>query len=342
MSFNHYYKAECAIIGGGVIGMSLALELHNRGAAVIVIERGHCLNGASIAAAGMLAVGDPHNPPEIRLLSQLSESMYSSFLQRVEKLSCLQIPFQTDVTVQYQGDGTSTRLSEHSLDPRQLAESLQRAVRNTSILLLENALVCAIRATADASEILISGGIKVLAQKVVYAAGAWTSEVLNTMSNSLIPLMPRKGQMLRVRLPATLPLREVHRDERVYVVPRLTGRQAGSALIGATVEDRGFDMTLRSGAMVQLRALASKLLPHLASETEAPLVESWTGLRPATPDSLPVIGALQQQGHFIASGHYRNGILLAPGTAEVMADLMEGKQPRVDVSVFSPHRFTTQ
>lgn len=340
MSPGPQYKADCAILGGGLIGMALALELHRRGATVVVIERGRSLAGASIAAAGMLAVDDPHNPVAIRPLSRLSVAAYPSFLQHIEDLSGFRVPFQTDVTVQYLPDGASTRLSEHSLDPRQLAEGLQRAVGKTRIRLLENASISASRTTAGGSQIMVSGGTEVLAEKVVFAAGAWTPEALRTMGQTPTTVTPRKGQMLRVRLPAELPLREVHRSEHIYIVPRLVGPQAGSALIGATVEDVGFDLRLRTGAIGGLRAKASEFLPLLASETEAPLVESWTGLRPFAPDSLPMIGELTQFGHFIASGHYRNGILLAPGTAVVVADLMEGKRTGVDISAFSPQRFS--
>jgi len=146
--------------------------------------------------------------------------------------------------------------------------------------------------------------------------------------------------MLRVRLP--FPLNVVHRSERVYIVPRTLGPQAGTALIGATVEDAGFDTSVRSEDLNALRALAAELLPEFASASAAPLVEAWAGLRPTTLDGLPIVGACMQRGRFVATGHYRNGILQAPGTAVIMADLLEGKSPAIDTSALSPLRFVLQ
>jgi glycine oxidase len=171
----------------------------------------------------------------------------------------------------------------------------------------------------------------------VYAAGAWTSEVAMAVQGEAIPVTPRKGQMLRVRLPFVMD--EVHRSERIYVVPRTRGPQAGTALIGATVEDAGYDTSVRSSDLEGLRALAAELLPELAAEVDAPMVEAWAGLRPATPDGLPMLGAGSRAGRFIATGHYRNGILLTPGTAVVMADMLEGRVSRTDLSGMSPQRF---
>lgn len=318
--------------------MTLALKLHLRGAGIVVIDRARCFTGASIAAAGMLAVDDPHNPTEIKQLSRFSADAYPSFLQSIGNLSGFHISFQTDRTVQYLPDGRSTRLHEHSLDPRQLAVGLYEAVKRTSILLLENSSISDSQITADGWTVLKVASTEIRAKNVVYTAGVWTPGALNARNPSLI--MPRKGQMLRVKLPATLPLHEVHRNAQVYIVPRSVGHQAGSALIGATVEDIGYNMTLRTGAITRLRAMASELLPHLASEIEAPLLETWTGLRPFTLDALPILGRLRQASHFVATGHYRNGILLAPGTAQVMADLIEGKQPSIDLTAFSPQRFS--
>lgn len=335
-------SVDVVVVGAGLIGMTIALEMHRRGASVAVIDRGRGLLGASTAAAGMLAVDDPHNPTEMRALSRLSAALYPGFLARMEALSGVQVPFQTETTVQYLGDGTSTRLDEHSLDPRQLAKAVRGAVQATSVRLLEStSIVCTSidEKSSAALRIMTSAGGELRSKAVVYAAGAWTASAVSTEDGISIPVTPRKGQMLRVRIPAALEVREVHRNEHVYIVPRLTGSQAGTALIGATVEDAGFDMTLRAGAVSGLRCQAAAMLPALGSETEAPLVESWASLRPATPDALPVIGALPGVGRYIASGHYRNGILLAPATAQGIADLLEGKMPAVDLAAFSAARF---
>jgi glycine oxidase len=105
------------------------------------------------------------------------------------------------------------------------------------------------------------------------------------------------------------------------------------------VEDAGFDTSVHSDDLRVLRLLAAQLLPQLASETAAPLIDAWAGLRPATPDGLPMLGATAHPGLFVATGHYRNGILQAPGTAILLADVLEGKAPAVDLSALSPLRF---
>jgi glycine oxidase len=308
------------IAGGGLIGLSIALELHQRGIASTVLETGRALAQASTAAAGMLAAEDPHNPPELRELSRYSLSLYPEFLERLERLSGLSVPIQTKVTIQHTSGGTE-RLDEDSLDPRQLAPALLAAVRSAGIDLREDCEVVDIA--------------RLPGHTFIIAAGAFSDGVHFDMD---IPVTPRKGQMLRAALPESLRnLREVHRSEHVYIVPRTQGPQAGSALIGATVEDVGFNITTHPSALAGLRTLAAKLLPTLADERAAPTIESWAGLRPATPDGLPLLGRTGEL--FIATGHFRNGILLAPATAAILADLIESKPPAVSLSAFAPDRF---
>ena len=148
--------------------------------------------------------------------------------------------------------------------------------------------------------------------------------------------------MLRVRMPASAPLTQVYRSERVYIVPRRHGPQAGTAILGATVEDAGFDTQVHQADLAHLRSLAAELVPALADEHDWPTVEAWAGLRPATPDSLPLLGRLHPGSRqWAATGHFRNGILLAPATASVLADLLEHKTPSVELAAFSPTRFST-
>jgi glycine oxidase len=328
-------ETDVVVIGAGVIGLAIALELDRRGLGVVVIERGNCLGEASTAAGGMLAVEDPHNPPEALELSRMSGGLYAEFLKRIEELSGVVVPFQTERTVQYLGDGRTVRMEERSIDPGQLAEGLMAAVRATSIRLMEQTRVTAVEVRGGGVR-LLTEGFEIRARSVVYATGAWTAEVTAELAGEVVPITPRKGQIMRVQVPAGLELKEVHRGERIYVMPRTRGAQAGSAIIGATVEDAGFDTTARDEAVAELRALAAELVPEMGS---ASVIEAWAGLRPATPDLLPCLGAIGPW-QFVASGHYRNGILWAPGTAVVMADLIQGREPGVDVSEFSPLRFS--
>jgi glycine oxidase len=145
--------------------------------------------------------------------------------------------------------------------------------------------------------------------------------------------------MLRVRVPATLELHDVHRSSSIYIVPRIHGPQAGTALIGATEEDAGFDLHTSQAALDQLRQRAAALIPVLGDSIAAPQIEAWAGLRPAAADGLPLLGRLPgSRRQWIAAGHYRNGILLAPATAVALADLLEDKPLAVDLSAFDPAR----
>lgn len=331
------------IIGGGVIGLSLARQLRRRSMAVTVSDPAFAHDphqpgpGASYAAAGMLAVNDPHNPPQLLPLSRLSRSLYNDFLADVEELSGQTVPFQTQRTLQTLPDGSVLELSEQSLDPRQLTPALRSAVERLGATL-----------TPDPPSV----GDEAF-DAVVYTAGAWTpaSFGFGHQDQPNLPVTPRKGQMLRVLAPGDL--REVYRSEHVYIVPRLFGPAAGTALIGATVENAGFDRTIVPGALQNLRYLAAELVPSLADEQLTPALESWAGFRPATPDGLPLLGELapaspqaagaKDQRRLIATGHYRNGILLAPATAVLLANLLEDvpAPPALQTSLesFRPGRF---
>ena len=146
-------------------------------------------------------------------------------------------------------------------------------------------------------------------------------------------MRPRKGQMLYV-LPQVSVLQHVLRTPEVYIVPR----SAGKILIGATVEDVGFDKSVSASTIRELQNAAAKYVPALAS---APITQSWAGLRPGTRDDLPILGRTNIPGGFVATGHFRNGILLAPITAQIMADLIQGRPSLLDIRAFSPDRFPT-
>jgi glycine oxidase len=339
---------DICIVGAGVIGLSLALELNRRGACVTVLERDTALSHTSIAAAGMLALNDPENPAPLQPLSALSVALYPEFLARIEALSGMSVPFQTSRTLQAHPGYTSTFdrnilpqltlgthhftiLDEHSLDPRQLATALLAAVRRTSIRLCEHTHLRAASSNGNALRLDL-GDDTIDTGQLIHARGAW----------SFAPVTPRKGQMLMVALAPSLPLRDVVRTPDIYIVPRTLGPHAGNALIGATIEEAGFDTTTHPADLLHLRALAAELLPDLANETLYPMIDSWAGLRPATPDELPLLGPRPgAPAQFIATGHYRNGILLAPVTAHLMAQLLSGETPSLNLSSFTPSRFPT-
>jgi glycine oxidase len=336
--------SEYLIAGAGIIGLSLALELERRGTSVTVIDAGHAMRQTSSAAAGMLAVNDPANPPALRPLSEFSARLYPEFLDRLAALSGIRVPFQTTVTLEagepegalgearviipglQPGEHHWHMLDERSVDPRQLAEALLGAVRATRIRLLEQTTLERIVTTPDVVRVQTPGGV-LTASKLIDCMGSW----------SPAPVAPRKGQMLSVKIPEGVDLPCVLRNAEVYIVPRTDGPNAGRAIIGATIEDAGFDLTVHAEDILTLNARAVKLLPALA---EAEFLESWSGLRPCTADGLPILGAAPRQPRYVvATGHFRNGILLAPGTARVMAQMLAGEEADIDLTAFSAARF---
>jgi glycine oxidase len=341
-------QPDIVIAGAGIIGLSLALELDRRGLRVTVLEAGQALAQASTAAAGMLAVDDPANPSALRPISALSAALYPEFLDRIETLSGIRVAFQTTSTLQAVGPEAGhledaqveqllpqlalgahrwALLNERSIDPRELAPALLAAVRRTNIRLLEAAPLARIAAATNSTQVTTGSGETLTAQYVVDCMGAWTPA----------PVAPVKGQMLAVTLPPSLPLETVVRTEDIYIVPRTNGTHAGQAVVGATVENAGFDKTVHPKDLLSLHLRAVALLPQL---TQAHFHESWSGLRPATQDGLPILGAIPGQPRYIlANGHFRNGILLAPATARVIAQLLSDEPIDVDLKPYRADRF---
>ncbi len=349
--------SDVCIAGAGIIGLSLALELHRRGARVTVFDQGTPLSEASTAAAGMLAADDPENDRRMLELSRLSLSLYPHFLETLFDLSGALVPFHTSTTLQgFSTDhkppknlpaltdetlramvpdiNPGTRqfilLSENSLDPRELASALLASVSATAISLHTNTPVRLVRTTKDRVEVHANEET-VTAGRFVDCTGAWA--FTNSIPAHLRPV-PRKGQMMSVAMPISTPLHVVIRTPDIYIVPRTTTPECARVVIGATVEDAGFDKSVHREDIARLRALASELFPPLSEVAE---LETWAGLRPATPDRLPLIGEVSAN-HFIASGHYRNGILQAPATAYLMAQLIAGERPEIDLAPFDPFR----
>ena len=332
------------IAGAGIVGLSLALELDRRGAAVTVIDAGQAMQQTSSAAAGMLAVDDPANPPALHALASLSASLYPGFLDHIAELSGIRVPFQTTATLESGPPEDSLRnprelvpslhpgelhfhlLEERSVDPRQLAAALLAAVRATRIDFREHTSLQRLSATPHSVRVETSNGV-FEASHLIDCMGSW----------SPAPVAPRKGQMLAVRIPDGVALACVIRTPDIYIVPRTDGPNAGRAIIGATIEDAGFDLTVHALDILTLNAKAVRLLPAFA---RAEFLESWSGLRPATADGLPILGpAPRQLRYLLATGHFRNGILLAPATALVISQLLHNEQPKIDLAPFAASRF---
>ena len=337
---------DVIIAGAGIIGVSLALELRERGRAVLVLDRGGPGGEASSAAAGMLAPSDPETPPALRPIAFASARMFPEFVRKLETAGKMQVDFRRAGTIALLPDAPAPReyrslstdelqrlepslknpgqhaffVQEDSIDPFLLMQAALAAARNLGVEIRGHAEVKSIRARAGATEVLTEADT-FSASFVVDCRGAWSGA----------PVRPRKGQMLYVQPQAAM-LQHVLRAPDVYLVPRSSGK----VLIGATVEDVGYDKSVDPATIHALLIAAAKYLPELAS---APITQSWAGLRPGTPDGLPILGPTDVPGVFVASGHFRNGILLSPITAKIMANLVEGRPSPLDIGAFAPSRF---
>lgn len=338
---------DVIIAGAGIIGVSLTLELRERGASVLVLDRGEPGSEASSVAAGMLAPADPETLEALRPLAMESARMFPAFVHKLESAGNMQVDFRRFGTIAFLEDNAlpdeyrnlspvelqrlepSIRSSGHSaffvqedsVDPSLLMKAALAAARNLGVEIRGHAAVTEIRSRGAAVEVVTQTDT-FSAACAVDCRGAWSGA----------PVRPRKGQMLYVH-PQAILQQHVLRAPEVYLVPRSSGK----IFIGATVEDVGFDKSVNPPVINQLVAAAAKYLPALAS---APILQSWAGLRPGTPDDLPIIGPTARPRVFAATGHFRNGILLAPVTAKIMVDLVQGRPSPKDIRAFSPTRFS--
>ncbi len=337
---------DVIIAGAGIIGISLALELGERGLAVLVLDRAEPGGEASSAAAGMLAAADPETPSALRPMAFESARMFPEFVRKLETAGKMPVDFRRVGTIallheapapaEYRSLSTDELqrleqslknagqsaffVQEDSVDPFLLMQAALAAARNLGVEIRGHASVKDIRPRDNGVQVLTPADT-FTARFVVDCRGAWSGA----------PVRPRKGQMLYVQ-PRTDVLQHVLRAPDVYLVPRSSGK----VLVGATVEDVGYDKSVDPATIHSLLTAATKYLPDFSS---APITQSWAGLRPGTPDDLPIIGPTETPGVFIASGHFRNGILLAPITAKIMADLVEGRPSPLDIDAFAPSRF---
>jgi len=168
---------------------------------------------------------------------------------------------------------------------------------------------------------------------VVLAAGCWSAQILEAALYA--PTIPVRGQMVALRHSGT-PIRRVLRSEHGYLVPR--GEQnPQTVVVGSTIENVGFEKRVTSGGMEKILSAVNELAPELE---KAEVIETWCGLRPGSPDQLPILGPVDIDGLVFATGHYRNGILLAPITAKLVGEWIAERRTSLDWEQFSPLRFT--
>ena len=225
---------------------------------------------------------------------------------------------------------------EAASDPRALVAALWTAAEREGVEIVTRAEAFAALIERDRlAGVRDSTGAVHRARLVVLAAGAWSRAAGWLPAEARPPVRPVKGQILTLRGPAAAPICErIVVSERVYIVPRGDGR----LIVGATVEEQGFDLKVTAGGVHELLREAYRALPEVA---ELELVETAAGLRPGTPDNAPLIGPGAIDGLVLATGHYRSGILLAPVTAEAVAAMACGEPPGDELAAFSPRRFAS-
>ncbi len=344
---------DVIVIGGGIIGLSLALELRKQGAGVLVIDKGEPGKEASWAAGGMLVDCSAETHPALQPLAIASARMYPEFVEEIQVHSGLSVDLRDQGAIvfpppEHVDDVLSNPLpaplaelepeiaasgrpafyvKERSVDPRALAHAALEAAKHRGI---------DISSADPVTEVILpEGGVsgvsttktRFLADKVVNCAGAWSGQI----GPYPFPTRPVKGQMLCFVTTRGL-LKHVIRSPEIYLIPRGDGR----ILAGATVEEAGFDKRTDTATIQRLHRAALAMVPAL---TNARMLEDWAGLRPGTPDALPILGATPTPGYYVATGHFRDGILLAPVTARLMAQVMAGKKPEYNMAPFSPSRF---
>ena len=352
-------NAHIAVIGGGVIGLGVAWRLAQRGAAVQVFDRGAAGAGASHAAAGMLAACAEAEPGEegLTALGRESQARWPAFAAELLDVSGVDVELRPEGTLLLALTADDQARLAHQLvfqrklglplhwipaaetrrrEPH-LAGKLAGAVFSPEDTQVDNRkLVAALRVAAAAAGasineyravkaissrsghvegIVLTDGTKVPADTVVLAAGAWARSIEGLEPELRPPVRPIKGQMLALRMdPAAPLLSHVLWAPGAYLVPRRDGR----LLVGATVEEKGYDAALTAGGMLSLLEAAWRAVPAVE---ELPIDEMWVGHRPGSRDDAPILGAGPLDGLIYATGHHRNGILLAPVTADAIARL---------------------
>jgi glycine oxidase len=340
---------DAIIIGAGIIGLSLAIELNKQGLRVLVVEKGEPGRESSWAAGGMLVDLPDETKPELRELASASARMYPELVHELKDESGLQIDLRSVGTLVLTrpvpdcgvtaslaelepalqiGDLNVLLLNECCVDPRHLTAAAIAAARHRGIDFSSGDHVLAVEVTDGKACGVRTNKTQFAAGMVVNCAGAWAGQI----GPHSFPTRPVKGQMLCVVMPEKEMVRHVVRAPDVYLIPRSDGRM----LIGATAEEAGFDKQTMPETILKLRQSAIDLVPKLA---DARILEAWAGLRPGTPDGLPILGAMPTPGYFVATGHFRDGILLAPVTARVMGQLVTGQTPDLDLSAFAATRF---
>jgi glycine oxidase len=353
---------DAIVVGAGVIGLSLARRLRQEGLRVLLIDKGEPGREASYAAGGMIAHCDPHLPDALKPLALASAAMYPEFARELHDESGESPDLRDQGTLAFftedeqpNCDGARAitanempelepaitlrapafSLPECSVDPRALCSALLKAAKHCGVDVVTGSTVTDVEVQNGRVAGVKTTHSSYTAKVVVNCAGAWASQIQPLG----LPTRPAKGQMLCV-VPAPddtsehPSVRHVVRTPEIYIIPRSDRR----ILLGATLEDAGFDKRTDAETIEKLYKAAAAVVPKIGRMR---IHDAWAGLRPASPDGLPILGETSLPGYFAATGHYRDGIMLAPITAEVMTSLIVGRESEFDLAAFSPSRFAS-
>jgi len=370
---------DVVVVGGGVIGMATAWRAALEGLAVVVVDPQPGRGASWAAAGMLTPVTEAYYGEEDLLrLNLASARRYPSFVDELESATGMRVGYRATGTLavaadsgdravledlhRYQRDlslesemvsGRECRSLEpmlapgirgglmvagdHQVDGRALHRALTAAAELTGVEVRTTAASEMLVVRDRVTGVRLGDGETIAAPTVLLAAGCWSAGVAGVPPEARPPVRPVKGHILRLRSPAGRPLlgrnvRGLVAGSRFYLVPRADGR----LVVGATVEEMGFDTTVMAGAVHDLLRDARAVVPGTA---ELELVEAHAGLRPGSPDNLPLIGPSILPGLVVATGHYRSGILLAPATSDALASVLAGGTVPEVMTAFSPRRF---
>ena len=366
------------IIGGGIIGLSIAWRLIGIGKKVVVVDKRNLGKEASWAAAGMLSGRLDLKPSEKQLLPifEMSHYAWPKFAKELENKSGKRIGYRKEGTLMVACDINEEQklknnynfLKNNNIDVSWLSGNKIREkepyvsnnvlsgffspedhhVNNRYILdalitiLKKNKNNCIFKENTEVEEIITDKdqviGVKtrneiIKTKEIIICSGAWTNKIKNIEIKE-VPIRPVKGQMVCLKMPKNISLlKHILWRENVYLVPR----DNSDLIIGATEEEMGFDKSLTAGGIYNLLKIAREMLPAIENLS---IVESWAGLRPATRDEAPIIGPSKKiKGLIYATGHHRNGILLAPLTSNVIKNYYLNGKIENDFNNLRPGRF---
>jgi glycine oxidase len=376
---------DLLVVGGGVIGLAAAWRSRQGGADVVLVDPSPGHGASWAAAGMLAAVTEAHFGEESLLgLNRRSAEAWPGFRDEIESATGHDLAYRSDGTLAIAHDaGDRDALQElyrfqqelglgstwltpsecrelepslapdlrgglfvpvdHQVDPRRLVDALAEACRLAGVRLVADAVAEVTTAGERVTGARCAGGSSIRAAHTLLATGWQSAELAGLPASALPPVRPVKGQILRLRMPTGWPVprhtvRAISQGTSLYVVVRTDGE----IVCGATVEEMGADRRVTAGAIYSLMRDAQLVLPMLL---EAEFVEATAGLRPGTPDNAPIIGPTSLDGLLVATGHYRNGILLAPVTAELIAALIAGggagtpAQLPEWATAFDPRRF---